>query len=73
MRYLTSPVVSILGLTAITSAVMSSVDSSTYSAASLLTKNFYYYILRPEVHTTALVDLCTCALHGRRHFSGVTG
>ncbi|KAK8781754.1 hypothetical protein V5799_016905, partial [Amblyomma americanum] len=48
MRYLTPSFISILGLGAITSAVMSSADSSVLSASSLITNNIYYSILRPR-------------------------
>ncbi|XP_077525619.1 high-affinity choline transporter 1-like [Haemaphysalis longicornis] len=48
IRYLTPTIVSILGLGAITAAVMSSADSSVLSASSLITKNVYYALLRPQ-------------------------
>ncbi|KAH7979278.1 hypothetical protein HPB49_008951 [Dermacentor silvarum] len=63
MRFLTPSFASILGLGAITSAVMSSADSSVLSASSLITKNFYYAILRPrasvgEISTVARAIVC---------------
>ncbi|KAK8764915.1 hypothetical protein V5799_032477, partial [Amblyomma americanum] len=47
LHYLTPDTVSILGQLAITSAVMSSVDSSMMSASSLVTHNVYHQLLRP--------------------------
>lgn len=47
--HMTPPLVSLLGLAAITSAVMSSVDSSFLSASSLFTQNIYHTLLRPKV------------------------
>ncbi|XP_077553467.1 high-affinity choline transporter 1-like [Haemaphysalis longicornis] len=47
LRYLTPHLVSLLGLAAISGAVMSSVDSSALSMASLLTRNLYLNMLRP--------------------------
>ncbi|XP_077516135.1 uncharacterized protein LOC144126083 [Amblyomma americanum] len=63
MRYLTPSFISILGLGAITSAVMSSADSSVLSASSLITNNIYYSILRPrasvrEISTVVRVMVC---------------
>ncbi|XP_077507549.1 high-affinity choline transporter 1-like [Amblyomma americanum] len=45
--FLTSGLVSILGLLGITAAIMSSVDSSMLSASLLVTKNIYQAIVRP--------------------------
>ncbi|KAK8762082.1 hypothetical protein V5799_026651 [Amblyomma americanum] len=47
IRYLTSGLVSILGLLGITAAIMSSVDSSMLSASLLVTKNIYKSVVRP--------------------------
>ncbi|XP_049520143.1 high-affinity choline transporter 1 [Dermacentor silvarum] len=47
IRYLTSGLVSMMGLIGITAAIMSSVDSSMLSASSIVTKNVYQSILRP--------------------------
>ncbi|XP_075736740.1 uncharacterized protein LOC119161687 isoform X1 [Rhipicephalus microplus] len=58
MRFLAPSFVSVLGLGAITSAVMSSADSSVLSASSLITKNFYYKILRP---TASVAEIATVA------------
>lgn len=49
IRYMTPNTVTILGLTAITSAVMSSVDSSMLSASTMVTQNVYRNVLRPGV------------------------
>ncbi|KAH7960248.1 hypothetical protein HPB49_018218 [Dermacentor silvarum] len=47
IRYLTSGLVSMMGLIGITAAIMSSVDSSMLSASSMVTKNVYQSIIRP--------------------------
>ncbi|XP_077535635.1 high-affinity choline transporter 1-like isoform X1 [Haemaphysalis longicornis] len=49
MHYLTPSYTSTLGLIAITAAIMSSVDSSMLSASSLVTRNIYHSIFRPDV------------------------
>ena len=54
LRYLTSPVVATLGLTAMAAAVMSSVDSSILSASSMATWNIYRPLLKPEATSTDL-------------------
>ncbi|XP_077535636.1 high-affinity choline transporter 1-like isoform X2 [Haemaphysalis longicornis] len=48
MHYLTPSYTSTLGLIAITAAIMSSVDSSMLSASSLVTRNIYHSIFRPD-------------------------
>jgi len=47
LKYLTPPAVALLGLGAISAAVMSSVDSSILSASSLFTWNVYRPLFRP--------------------------
>ncbi|KAH9383804.1 hypothetical protein HPB48_025574 [Haemaphysalis longicornis] len=56
IRYLTSGVVSMVGLIGITAAVMSSADSSMLSASSLVTRNIYQVVFRTTVyvHCTTL-------------------
>ena len=54
LRYLTSPIVATLGLTAMAAAVMSSVDSSILSASSMATWNIYRPLLKPEATSTDL-------------------
>lgn len=49
MRYLTPPVVATIGLGAIAAAVMSSVDSSILSAASMSAWNVYRPLFKPDV------------------------
>ncbi|KAH9376724.1 hypothetical protein HPB48_013299 [Haemaphysalis longicornis] len=46
LRYLTPEFVSVLGMVGITAAIMSSVDSSMLSAASIVTRNAYEVIFR---------------------------
>jgi len=48
LQYLTPPAVAWFGLGAISAAVMSSTDSSLLSASSLLARNFYQKVLRPN-------------------------
>ncbi|XP_040360390.1 high-affinity choline transporter 1-like [Ixodes scapularis] len=48
IRYMTPNTVSILGLAAITSAVLSSADSSMLSASTMITQNIYRTTLRPR-------------------------
>ncbi|XP_077535520.1 high-affinity choline transporter 1-like [Haemaphysalis longicornis] len=50
IHYLTPEFVSILGLIGITGAVMSSVDSSMLSAASVVTRNIYKVIIRKSAN-----------------------
>ncbi|XP_065298749.1 high-affinity choline transporter 1-like isoform X1 [Dermacentor albipictus] len=47
IRYLTTGLVSLMGLIGITAAIMSSADSSMLSASSMVTKNVYQSIVRP--------------------------
>jgi len=47
LRYLTPPVVAIIGLGAVAAAVMSSVDSSILSASSMFAWNVYRPLVRP--------------------------
>lgn len=52
LQYLCPMTVSILGLGAVSAAVMSSTDSSTLCTASVFTKNIYKSIIRKNVSTT---------------------
>lgn len=54
LRYLTPPLVGILGLGAVAAAVMSSVDSSVLSASSMFTWNWYRGIINPRAGTRNL-------------------
>ncbi|KAL1428463.1 hypothetical protein MTO96_002838 [Rhipicephalus appendiculatus] len=63
IRFVTPAAISILGMLAITSAVMSSADSSMFSASTMLTKNIYHELLRPsaseaEVALTLRIVVC---------------
>lgn len=54
VRYLTNPWVATIGLGAIAAAVMSSVDSSILSAASMSGWNIYRPLVRPEIDSKQL-------------------
>ncbi|KAH6933301.1 hypothetical protein HPB50_014014 [Hyalomma asiaticum] len=63
LRYLTPAAISVLGMLAITAAVMSSADSSMFSASTMVTKNVYHVLLRPsasesEVALTLRIVVC---------------
>jgi len=57
MRYATPPVIAMLGLGAIATAVMSSVDSSILSAASMATWNVYRPLLAPGADSQRLARI----------------
>ena len=50
LQYLTPPMVSWVGLGAVSAAVMSSADSSVLSASSMFTRNVYKQVFRPNVN-----------------------
>ncbi|XP_077535432.1 high-affinity choline transporter 1-like [Haemaphysalis longicornis] len=55
IHFLTSGLMSILGLIGITAAVMSSADSSMLSASTMLTRNVYHSIMRPAASNMEVV------------------
>jgi high affinity choline transporter 7 len=57
VRYLTHPVVAVIGLGAVAAAVMSSVDSSVLSASSMGVWNVYKPLLRPDLPDDRLATL----------------
>ena len=57
IRYLTNPVVAVIGLGAVAAAVMSSVDSSILSASSLATWNVYRPLVRPQIDSEHLAKI----------------
>lgn len=57
IRYLTNPVIATIGLGAIASAVMSSVDSSILSASSMFSWNIYRPLFKPNVSSENLVNI----------------
>ncbi|MEO1436863.1 MAG: sodium:solute symporter family protein [Bacteroidota bacterium] len=57
VRYLTNPVVATIGLGAIAAAVMSSVDSSILSAASMASWNVYRPLFRPDLSPEQLTKV----------------
>lgn len=54
IRYLTNPVVAVIGLGAVAAAVMSSVDASILSASSMLSWNIYRPLVRPDASAQKL-------------------
>ena len=61
LRYLTPPVVAVLGLVAISAAVMSSVDSTILSISSMFTRNVYKRVIKPQVRTLLIRYLSSIA------------
>lgn len=57
LRYLTNPWIAALGLGALSAAVMSSVDSSILSAASMAAWNVYRPLFNPEATPTQLANV----------------
>ncbi|XP_072143231.1 high-affinity choline transporter 1-like isoform X2 [Dermacentor andersoni] len=62
IRYLTTPVVSIMGMLGITAAVMSSADSSMFSASAMVTKNVYHVLIRPSASDTEVAFILRIAV-----------
>ncbi|XP_070390515.1 high-affinity choline transporter 1-like isoform X4 [Dermacentor albipictus] len=62
IRYLTTPVVSIMGMLGITAAVMSSADSSMFSASAMVTKNVYHVLIRPDASETEVAVILRIAI-----------
>lgn len=57
IRYLTHPVVATIGLAAVASAVMSSVDSSILSASSMASWNVYRPLVKPDISSKNLAKV----------------
>ncbi|WP_116125271.1 sodium:solute symporter family protein [Lewinella sp. IMCC34183] len=57
VRYLTNPVVAVVGLGAVAAAVMSSVDSSVLSASSMGVWNVYKPLIKPDLPDDRLATL----------------
>ena len=49
LQYLTPPVVAVIGLGAVSAAVMSSADSSMLSSSTMFAQNVYKPVFRPQV------------------------
>lgn len=49
LQYLTPPAVAVIGLGAVSAAVMSSADSSMLSSSTLFTRNIWKMVFRPAV------------------------
>ncbi len=57
IRYLTNPVIATIGLGAVASAVMSSVDSSILSASSMASWNVYRPLIKPDINSENLAKV----------------
>ena len=57
IRYLTNPIVATVGLGAVASAVMSSVDSSILSASSMASWNVYRPLIKPNISSENLAKV----------------
>jgi len=64
LQYLTPPVVAFFGLGAVSAAVMSSTDSSMLSASSMMARNVYRVVFRPNVSATLMISIVFG--HGRK-------
>ncbi|XP_049520140.1 high-affinity choline transporter 1-like isoform X1 [Dermacentor silvarum] len=62
IRYLTPAVVSVMGMLGITAAVMSSADSSMFSASAMVTKNVYHVLIRPDASETEVAVILRIAV-----------
>ena len=52
LQYLTPPAVAVIGLGAVSAAVMSSADSSMLSSSTLFSRNIWKMVFRPRVCLT---------------------
>ncbi len=57
IRYLTNPIIATVGLGAVASAVMSSVDSSILSASSMASWNVYRPLVKPKISSENLAKV----------------
>lgn len=63
LQYLTPPVVAFFGLGAVSAAVMSSTDSSMLSASTMIARNFYQKVIRPNAKDREVIYalwVCIC-------------
>ena len=68
LQHATSPVVSCIGIGTVSAAVMSSADSSILSSASMLSRNVYKVIFRPqasEKEVLVVLKLAIFCVEGR--------
>ncbi|KAH7958363.1 hypothetical protein HPB49_001047 [Dermacentor silvarum] len=76
IRYLTPAVVSVMGMLGITAAVMSSADSSMFSASAMVTKNVYHVLIRPDASETevaVILRIAVCLMGCLGHLPGAVG
>ncbi|XP_077507483.1 uncharacterized protein LOC144118415 [Amblyomma americanum] len=62
LRYLCPNVISVMGMTAIIGAVLSSADSSALSASTLITRNVYQIIYRPTATDQEMAKVLRCVV-----------
>ncbi|KAH7934268.1 hypothetical protein HPB49_024187 [Dermacentor silvarum] len=65
MQWLCPGMVSVFGLNAMIAAIMSSADSSMLSAATVITRNVYHYVIRPaatDMEITVVLRTMVCLL-----------
>ncbi|XP_054934436.2 high-affinity choline transporter 1-like [Dermacentor andersoni] len=71
MQWLCPGMVSVFGLNALIGSIMSSVDSSVLSAATLVTRNIYQFVIRPtatDVEISVVLRSMVCLLGGLSAF-----
>ncbi|XP_022098358.1 high-affinity choline transporter 1-like isoform X2 [Acanthaster planci] len=73
IQYLTPPVVSFIGLGAVSAAVMSSTDSSVLSASSMFTHNVYKLVFRPRASKRELAWVMRASTVGAGVIATVLG
>jgi len=61
LQYLTPTAVSVIGLGAVSAAVMSSADSSMLSSSTMTARNVYKMVIRPEVSMQCIHSTYLCS------------
>ena len=67
LQYLTPPVVAVIGLGAVSAAVMSSADSSMLSSSTMFAQNVYKPVFRPQVRRMVyFLDILNFYIFGKQ-------